>query len=206
MCAHAGSTLRAARSPSAYGSNDLDASALMIPLVGFLPPEDPRVAGTTAAIERELMENGLVHRYRGSRAPAVDGLPPGEGVFLPCTYWLCDNYALAGRHDEARKLFERLLSIRNDLGLLAEEYDPRRRRLVGNFPQAFSHVSLINTALNLTRQVGPAHDGERRKAGLGARGSGLGVGVRGSGGVRATNVASAFRRKSAGSRELKSES
>ena len=141
-----------------YGSNDLDASALMIPLVGFLPPEDPRVAGTTAAIERELMENGLVHRYRGSRAPAVDGLPPGEGVFLPCTYWLCDNYALAGRHDEARKLFERLLSIRNDLGLLSEEYDPRRRRLVGNFPQAFSHVSLINTALNLTRQVGPAHD------------------------------------------------
>ena len=141
-----------------YGSEELDASLLMIPLVGFLPPEDPRVAGTTAGIERELLEDGFVHRYRGATAPAVDGLPAGEGVFLPCTFWLCDNYALAGRDEEARQLFERLLSLRNDLGLLSEEYEPRTGRLLGNFPQAFSHVSLINTALNLTRRTGPAHD------------------------------------------------
>jgi GH15 family glucan-1,4-alpha-glucosidase len=141
-----------------YGSEDLDASLLLIPLVGFLPPDDPRVAGTTRAIERELMEDGFVRRYRADKAPAVDGLPAGEGVFLPCTYWLCDNYALAGRQDEARQLFERLLSIRNDVGLLAEEYEPKTRRLLGNYPQAFSHVSLINTALNLTRPIGPAHD------------------------------------------------
>jgi GH15 family glucan-1,4-alpha-glucosidase len=140
-----------------YGSDELDASLLMIPLVGFLPPEDPRVAGTTAAIERELMEDGFVRRYRTENAPAVEGLPPGEGVFLPCTFWLADNYALAGRLDEARALFERLLSLRNDLGLLSEEYDPRSARLLGNFPQAFSHVSLINTALNITRRRGPAH-------------------------------------------------
>src|SRR3954469_10517663 len=157
VCAHGFNPSRGAFTQY-YGSDNLDASLLLIPLVGFLPPEDPRVAGTTAAIERELMENGLVHRYRGAAASAVDGLPPGEGVFLPCTYWLCDNYALVGRHAEARKLFERLLSIRNDLGLLSEEYDPRKGRLLGNFPQAFSHVSLTNTALNLTRQVGPAHD------------------------------------------------
>jgi GH15 family glucan-1,4-alpha-glucosidase len=141
-----------------YGSEELDASLLMIPLVGFLPLEDPRVAGTTAAIERELMEGGFVRRYRGPATPAVDGLPSGEGVFLPCTYWLCDNYALAGRYDEARQLFERLLAIRSDLGLLSEEYDPRTGRLLGNFPQAFSHVSLVNTALNLTRRRGPAHE------------------------------------------------
>jgi GH15 family glucan-1,4-alpha-glucosidase len=141
-----------------YGSEELDASLLMIPLVGFLPLEDPRVAGTTAAIERELMQGGFVRRYRGPATPAVDGLPPGEGVFLPCTYWLCDNYALAGRYDEARQLFERLLAIRSDLGLLSEEYDPRTGRLLGNFPQAFSHVSLVNTALNLTRRRGPAHE------------------------------------------------
>ena len=130
----------------------------MIPLVGFLPPDDPRVAGTVAAIERELMDDGFVQRYRSAAAPEVDGLPPGEGAFLPCTFWLCDNYALAGRIDEARALFERLLALRNDVGLLSEQYDPVSRRLVGNFPQAFSHVSLINTALNLTRPRGPAHD------------------------------------------------
>jgi GH15 family glucan-1,4-alpha-glucosidase len=141
-----------------YGSDELDASLLMIPLVGFLPSTDPRVVATTAAIERELLEDGFVHRYREATAPAVDGLPAGEGVFLPCTFWLCDNYALAGRDDDARKLFERLLAVRNDLGLLSEEYDPRTRRLLGNFPQAFSHVCLVNTALNLTRQRGPAHD------------------------------------------------
>ena len=141
-----------------YGGSELDASLLMIPLVGFLPPSDPRVAGTTAAIEEELLEGGFVKRYRSEAAPPVDGLPPGEGVFLPCTYWLCDNYALSGRLGEARALFERLLSLRNDLGLLSEQYDPAGKRLLGNFPQAFSHVSLINTALNLTRQHGPAHD------------------------------------------------
>jgi GH15 family glucan-1,4-alpha-glucosidase len=141
-----------------YGSEELDASLLMIPLVGFLPADDPRVVATTAAIERDLLEDGFVHRYRETAAPAVDGLPAGEGVFLPCTFWLCDNYALAGRYDDARKLFERLLAVRNDLGLLSEEYDPRTGRLLGNFPQAFSHVSLVNTALNLTRQRGPAHD------------------------------------------------
>ena len=141
-----------------YGATELDASLLMIPLVGFLPPEDPRVAATTAAIERELMDGGFVKRYRSAAAPEVDGLPPGEGAFLPCTYWLCDNYALSGRIDDARALFMRLLALRNDVGLLAEQYDPVTRRLVGNFPQAFSHVSLVNTALNLTRQRGPAHD------------------------------------------------
>jgi GH15 family glucan-1,4-alpha-glucosidase len=141
-----------------YGSDELDASLLVIPLVGFLPPEDPRVAGTTAAIERELLEDGFVHRYRSASAPGVDGLPAGEGVFLPCTFWLCDNYALAGRDEEARRLFERLLSICNDVGLLSEEYEPRGGRLLGNFPQAFSHVSLVNTALNLTRRRGPAHN------------------------------------------------
>jgi GH15 family glucan-1,4-alpha-glucosidase len=141
-----------------YGATELDASLLTIPLVGFLPPHDPRVLATTAAIEKELMEDGFVMRYRTAAAPDVDGLPPGEGVFLPCTYWLCDNYALAGRLDEARALFERLLSLRNDVGLMSEQYDPVRKRLVGNFPQAFSHVSLVNSALNLTRQHGPAHD------------------------------------------------
>jgi GH15 family glucan-1,4-alpha-glucosidase len=141
-----------------YGGTELDASLLMIPLVGFLPVDDPRVIATTTAIEGELMEGGFVRRYREATAPNVDGLPPGEGVFLPCTYWLCDNYALSGRMDEARALFERLLALRNDVGLLSEQYDPASRRMLGNFPQAFSHVSLINTALNLTRSGGPAHD------------------------------------------------
>jgi len=141
-----------------YGGTELDASLLLVPLVGFLPPDDPRVAGTTAAIERELMEGGFVMRYRTATAPKVDGLPPGEGAFLPCTYWLCDNYAITGRMDEARTLFHRLLALRNDVGLLAEQYDPVSKRLLGNFPQAFSHVSLVNTALNLTRTRGPAHD------------------------------------------------
>ncbi len=141
-----------------YGSHELDASLLMLPLVGFLPPEDPRIVGTVAAIERELMEGGFVRRYNTSHAGEVDGLPPGEGLFLPCTFWLADNYVLQGRRDEARRVFERLLSIRNDVGLLAEEYDPHMQRLLGNFPQAFSHVSLINTARNLARESGPAED------------------------------------------------
>jgi GH15 family glucan-1,4-alpha-glucosidase len=141
----------------AYGSPHLDASLLMMPLVGFLPPTDARVIGTVAAIERKLVHDGLVLRYRSDQTD--DGLPPGEGVFLACSFWLADNYALMNRIDEARTLFERLLSIRNDVGLLAEEYDPVSGRLLGNFPQAFSHVGLVNTAFNLTkREQGPASD------------------------------------------------
>jgi GH15 family glucan-1,4-alpha-glucosidase len=140
----------------AYGSKLLDASLLMIPLVGFLPPEDPRVKGTVAAIEKRLMQDGFVARYDTSQTK--DGLPPGEGAFLPCTFWLADNYALAGRQDEAAELFGRLLTLQNDVGLLAEEYDPLLRRQVGNVPQAFTHVGLVNTALNLCRPgEGPAH-------------------------------------------------
>ena len=141
-----------------YGSSAADASLLLIPLVGFLPATDPRVLGTVAHIERDLIEDGYVHRYRTVGRAHVDGLPPGEGTFLACSFWLADNYALQGRTDEARALFERLLSIRNDVGLLAEEYDPQLQRQLGNFPQAFSHVSLVNTVFNLTRPVGPAKD------------------------------------------------
>ena len=139
-----------------YGSNEVDASLLMMPLVGFLQASDPRVAGTVQAIERDLLQDGFVRRYRQGKD--VDGLPPGEGVFIACTFWLADNYALLGRHDEAHGLFDRLLALRNDLGLLAEEYDPVDDRLLGNFPQAFSHVMLINTAQNLARADGPADD------------------------------------------------
>ncbi|MBV8167663.1 MAG: glycoside hydrolase family 15 protein [Alphaproteobacteria bacterium] len=138
----------------AYGSRDLDASLLLLPLVGFLPPEDPRVRATVEAIERELLVDGFVQRYH--TGTGVDGLPPGEGAFLACSFWLADNYVLLGRLDDARKLFERLLGLRNDVGLLAEEYDPRAGRQVGNFPQAFSHVAIVNTAHNLTRAIGPA--------------------------------------------------
>jgi GH15 family glucan-1,4-alpha-glucosidase len=142
-----------------YGGKDLDSSLLMIPLVGFLPASDPRVRGTVQAIERDLMRDGLVARY--SSKPELDGLPAGEGVFLACSFWLADNFALLGRQDDAVRLFERLLELRNDVGLLSEEYDPSKRRLVGNFPQAFSHVSLINTATNLSRYTGPAEDRQR---------------------------------------------
>ncbi|WP_186129407.1 glycoside hydrolase family 15 protein [Burkholderia gladioli] len=130
-----------------YGSDELDASVLMLPLVGFLPPSDPRVVGTVEAIERELLHGGLVMRYRTTDFD--DGLPPGEGTFLACSFWLVDNYALLGRIDDAHRLFRRLLSLANDLGLLAEEYDPVEGRQVGNFPQAFSHVALVHTAMNL---------------------------------------------------------
>ena len=140
-----------------YGSDRLDASLLMVPLVGFLPPEDERVQGTVRAIERDLLVDGFVLRYEPEKSAHVDGLPPGEGAFLPCTFWLADNYALAGRTDEARAIFERLLAIRNDVGLLAEEYDPRTYRQLGNFPQAFTHVGLVNTARNLANHGGPAH-------------------------------------------------
>lgn len=145
-----------------YDSEKLDASLLMLPLVGFLPPEDPRVSGTVEAIERGLLVDGFVMRYRPDESGEVDGLPPGEGAFLPCSFWLADNYALLGRREEARELFERLLDTRNDLGLIAEEYDPRARRLVGNFPQAFSHVAIVNTAHNLSTPSGPAQ--QRRES------------------------------------------
>jgi GH15 family glucan-1,4-alpha-glucosidase len=137
-----------------YGSRDLDASLLMIPLVGFLPPSDPRVSGTVAAIERHLMRDGFVQRYNSR--PVVDGLPAGEGAFLPCTFWLADCLGMLGRHDDARRIFERLLGLCNDVGLLSEEYDAGARRLVGNFPQAFTHVGLVNTAMNLSPAVGPS--------------------------------------------------
>jgi GH15 family glucan-1,4-alpha-glucosidase len=138
-----------------YGSQLLDASLLLIPLVGFLPPDDQRIVATVAAIEKDLMQDGLILRYRTHES--VDGLPPGEGMFLACSFWFADNLVLLGRDDDARALFERLLALSNDVGLLAEEYDPQTKRLVGNFPQAFSHLALIDTALNLTRR-GPAHE------------------------------------------------
>ncbi|PTL84764.1 glucoamylase [Vitiosangium sp. GDMCC 1.1324] len=135
----------------AYGSSVLDASLLLMPLVGFLPPTDPRVVGTVHAIERELMQDGLVRRYHTHETE--DGLPPGEGAFLACTFWLADNYVLQGRVDEAKALFQHMLELRNDVGLLAEEYDPVAKRQLGNFPQAFSHVGLVNTAYNLTEHL-----------------------------------------------------
>ncbi len=138
-----------------YGSKRLDASLLMIPLVGFLPATDARVLGTARAIEERMMDQGLVCRYESH--PDIDGLPRGEGVFLPCSFWLADNWALVGRTEDARRLFERLVGLCNDVGLLSEEYDVESGRLAGNFPQAFSHVSLINTAHNLSHAPGPAH-------------------------------------------------
>ena len=136
-----------------YGSKRLDASLLMIPLVGFLPPDDTRMVGTVAAIERDLYRNGFVYRYAPDEEGShVDGLPPGEGAFLPCTFWLADNFALQGRLQEAEELFQRLLDLRSDLGLLAEEWDPASGRQLGNFPQAFTHVALVNTAFNLDHQ------------------------------------------------------
>ncbi len=132
-----------------YGSKELDASALMIPLVGFLPPSDERVVGTVEAIQRELTQDGFVLRYDAQNSQHVDGLEGREGAFLACSFWLADDLHLIGRQQEARELFEKLLALRNDLGLLAEEYDPVAARQVGNFPQAFSHVSLVNTAAGL---------------------------------------------------------
>jgi GH15 family glucan-1,4-alpha-glucosidase len=128
-----------------YGSDALDASLLTMPLTGFLPVTDERVRGTIEAIERELMHDGFVLRYRPQET-GVDGLPGDEGVFLPCSFWLADCWHLLGRKKEARELFERLLDVRNDLGLLSEEYDPRAKRQLGNFPQAFSHVALVSCA------------------------------------------------------------
>ncbi len=138
-----------------YGSRELDASLLLLPTIGFLPVSDPRIVGTIEAIERGLMCDGFVMRY--DTAAAEDGLPPGEGAFVACSFWLVDAYVLLGRLDDARALFERLLSIRNDVGLLAEEYDAKARRQVGNFPQAFSHIAVVNSAHNLGHAVKPAH-------------------------------------------------
>ncbi|MGP1614446.1 MAG: glycoside hydrolase family 15 protein, partial [Pollutimonas bauzanensis] len=137
-----------------YGSTGVDASLLQIALTGFLPPDDPRVLGTISAIEKRLMRDGLLLRYDSEAQ--VDGLPPGEGTFLVCSFWLADVYVLLGRDDDAHALFERLAGLCNDVGLLAEQYDPRERRMLGNFPQAFSHVGIINTALNLHRVQAPA--------------------------------------------------
>jgi GH15 family glucan-1,4-alpha-glucosidase len=137
----------------AYGAKEVDASLLLLPAVGFLPGNDPRVAGTVAQIEKTLMKDGLVLRYDTSKSN--DGLPPGEGMFLACSFWLVDAYVMLGRHDDAVKLFERLLSLRNDVGLLSEEYDPNTKRLCGNFPQAFSHLALVNSACNLGRDGRP---------------------------------------------------
>ena len=136
-----------------YGSRELDAALLLIPLVGFLPPDDPRVIGTIAAVERELMQDGFILRYPVHEGDNLDGLPGEEGAFLACSFWLAEAMALTGRRKEAVELFERLLSLRNDVGLLAEEYDPKAGRMVGNFPQAFSHVPLIRTAQALSRTV-----------------------------------------------------
>jgi GH15 family glucan-1,4-alpha-glucosidase len=137
-----------------YGSKELDASLLLIPLVGFLPATDERVAETVDAIQRTLMRDGFVLRYL-THENGVDGLPPGEGVFLPCSFWLVDCLELLGRHDEAHALFERLLALANDLGLIAEEYDPDEKRLLGNFPQAFTHLTLVNSAFNLAHEHPP---------------------------------------------------
>ena len=150
----------------AYDSLQLDASLLLIPQVGFLPPDDARVRGTIEAIERHLVVDGLVLRY--STDTDVDALPAGEGAFLPCSFWLADSYVLTGRRDEAKALFERLLGLRNDVGLLAEEYDPRARRMLGNFPQALTHMALVNTARLLSMPVqqatGASARGERAAA------------------------------------------
>ena len=144
----------------AYGSDDLDASTLLIPLLGFLPPEDPRVIGTVEAIQRDLTRDGFVQRYHTHEVD--DGLPTGEGVFLPCSFWLVDALLMLERDDEAVELFEKLIGVSNELGLLSEEYDPSANRLLGNFPQAFTHVGLVNSAYNLSKHTGPTHQRGRR--------------------------------------------
>jgi len=142
-----------------YGSKGLDASLLMIPMVGFLPPDDPRVKGTVEQIGRELSHDGFIARY--DTTITQDGLPPGEGAFLPCTFWYADNLALQGRHAEAKEIFDRLIGLCNDVGLISEEYDVKEKRLVGNFPQAFTHIGLINTAWHLTA---PDHSPARQRS------------------------------------------
>lgn len=144
-----------------YGSKDLDASLLQIACTGFLPWNDPRVLATVAAIERELTVDGFVLRYRTRES--VDGLPPGEGVFLACSFWLADNLILQGRREEARALFKRLVALCNDVGLLSEEYDPAAGRFLGNFPQAFSHLALVTTAMNLAHGEKPLEQRVEKK-------------------------------------------
>ena len=148
-----------------YGGKTLDGALLMLPLVGFLPPEDPRIVGTVKAIQQRLCVDGLVRRYVPD--DELDGMPDGEGVFLACSFWLVDNLALMGRDEEATALFERLLGFCNDLGLMAEEYDPVAGRMLGNFPQALSHIALVNSAHNLGTARGPAPEraesGQRRE-------------------------------------------
>ena len=133
-----------------YGSDQLDSSLLMLARVGFLPPDDPRIIGTVDAIQRELMVDGFVQRYPTSDDDSVDGLPAGEGTFLMTTFWLVDNLALIGREQEARELFERLRGLQNDVGMFSEEYDTKAKRLIGNFPQAFSHLGFIVSASHLS--------------------------------------------------------
>ena len=161
VCAHGWNAARGAFVQS-YGSDELDASLLLVPITGFLPATDPRVRATIEAIQRDLMEGGFVLRYRTREN--VDGLPPGEGVFLACSFWLADCLVLLGRRDEARALFERLCRLANDVGLLSEEYCPHEKRHLGNFPQAFSHVALVNTAMNLSEEAKPAEQRGEKKA------------------------------------------
>src|SRR5262249_52930707 len=132
-----------------------DASLLLLPVVGFLPPDDNRIRSTVPCVRQQLSRQGFLLRYDSGHSG--DGMPEGEGAFLPCSFWLVDALASDGRQEEATELFERLLEVRNDLGLLAEEYDPKNRRLLGNFPQAFSHVALINSALNLADSSRDCH-------------------------------------------------
>jgi GH15 family glucan-1,4-alpha-glucosidase len=154
VCKHGYDSKRATFTQS-YGSREIDAATLLIPLVGFLKPDDPRVLGTVRAVERELLVDGFVMRYTFA-SNDTDGLPPGEGAFYACGFWLADNYVLQGRKDDASRLFERLIGTANDVGLLSEEYDVHAKRLVGNFPQAFSHVGLVNTAYNIAGGLKPA--------------------------------------------------
>jgi GH15 family glucan-1,4-alpha-glucosidase len=146
----------------AYGFQQMDASLLLLPLVGFLPPSDRRIKATVREIEKRLIRKGLVRRYE--TGTGVDGLPPGEGAFLACSFWLVDNYAQMGRRREAMRLFGKLRRLANDVGLYAEEYDPHDRRMLGNFPQAFSHIALINTALNLMIHAGKKKKRSRPRA------------------------------------------
>jgi GH15 family glucan-1,4-alpha-glucosidase len=163
VCAHAFDSARGTFTQY-YGSQELDAATLLLPIVGFLPPEDPRVRGTVEAIERNLLRQGLVFRYTQGTPGDADGLPPGEGAFLACSFWLVDNYVLAKREPEARTLFERLIALCNDVGLLSEEYDPALKRQLGNVPQAFSHVGLVNSAFNLSHLTRPAEERSAAKA------------------------------------------
>jgi GH15 family glucan-1,4-alpha-glucosidase len=146
----------------AYGSRHMDASLLLLPLVGFLPSSDPRIKRTVREVEKRLLHKRLVQRYETETG--VDGLPPGEGAFLACSFWLADNYLMLGRKADARRMFNRLKRLANDVGLFAEEYDPVEKRMLGNFPQAFSHVALINTAINLMQEESQnAHRKQKKK-------------------------------------------